>query len=57
LAGVFRLGANATSAELDWYLRGQAEPTAFEHDVIALALNERLHELGFDRPMPYHDEP
>jgi hypothetical protein len=28
-------------------------PTDHDHDVIALALNERFAELGSDQPVPY----
>ena len=49
----FALGADASEVELDGFLRGLAVPSASEHDVIAHALNERLDDLGFDRPIPY----
>ena len=49
----FALGADASEVELDRFLRGLAVPSAFEHNVIAQALNERLHDLGLDRPVRY----
>jgi hypothetical protein len=49
----FALGINATPTELRHYLEGDAQLSDAEHNVIAQALNERLHDLGFDRPVPY----
>jgi hypothetical protein len=47
------LGGNATPAELDRYLHHDMTPSRYEHNVVAQALNERLHDLGYDRPVPY----
>jgi hypothetical protein len=49
----FALGANASEVELDGFLRGLAVPSASEHNVIAHALNERLHDLGLNHPVRY----
>jgi hypothetical protein len=49
----FALGAEASEVELDGFLRGVVVPSASEHNVIAHALNERLHDLGYDRPVRY----
>ena len=38
---------------LDGYLRHHAAPSRSEHNVLAQALNERLHDLGYDWPVPY----
>ena len=47
------LGGDASPAELDGYLRHHAAPSRSEHNVLAQALNERLHDLGYDWPVPY----
>jgi hypothetical protein len=47
----FALRADASEVELDRYLRGLAVPSASERNVIAQALNERLHDLGLERPV------
>jgi hypothetical protein len=49
----FALGADAGPAELDAYLEGRARPSVADHNAIAQALNERLHELGHDWPLSY----
>jgi len=51
----FALGANASPDELDRYLTGHVQPSVAEHNVIAQALNERLHDLGLDHPVPYRE--
>ena len=49
----FALGAMATSLELEAYLFEALVPPPHEHDLIAVALNERFTELGGDHPVPY----
>jgi hypothetical protein len=45
--------------ELEAILYGALTPTSHDHDVIAVALNERYSELGANHPLPYtrDDEP
>ena len=47
------LGGNATPAELDDYIHGSVTPSRLDHNVLAQALNERLHDLGYNWPVPY----
>ena len=42
-------------SSLDGILRGTREATRTEHNLIAQALNERLHDLGKGWPVPYRD--
>jgi hypothetical protein len=51
----FALGADASLTDLDEYLDGERQPDPHEHNMIAVALNERLHDLGLDSPVPYRD--
>jgi len=34
-------------------MAGRLQPNTVEYDVMAQALNERLHDLGRDWPVPY----
>ena len=47
------LGGDTTPAELDEYLQHHATPSRYQHNVLAQALNERLHDLGYGWPVPY----
>ena len=49
----FELGGMATPMELEALLHDALRASAHEHDVIAVALNERFVELGGDHPVPY----
>jgi len=49
----FELGGMSTGFELEAFLYGVLVPSAHDHDVIALALNERFTELGGDHPVAY----
>jgi hypothetical protein len=51
----FELGGMGTKFELDAFVIGVLQPTPHDHDIIALALNERLVELGSTHPVPYSD--
>ncbi len=42
----FALGGMSTALELEAYLYGALEATTHDRDVIAVALNERISELG-----------
>lgn len=49
----FELGGMSTGFDLGAYLYGVLAPSDHDHDVIALALNERFAELGGNNPVPY----
>jgi hypothetical protein len=46
--------SNRTDVEA--ILCGMLVPSDYDHDLIALALNERFAELGQDYPVPYAKE-
>ena len=52
----FELGGMSTPLELEAFLYGILEPTVHDHDIIALALNERFVELGGNHPVPYLED-
>jgi len=52
----FALGGMRTAVEVEAYLYGALTATAHDHDLIAVALNERFSELGGDHPIPYSDD-
>ena len=41
----FALGGDAGPTEVDAYLNGLMPLAEFQHNILALAVNERLHEL------------
>jgi len=49
----FELGGMCAGFEIEAFLRGMQVPSAYDHDVIALAINERLVELGGRAAVPY----
>jgi len=49
----FELGGMSSGFDVGAFLYGVLAPTDHDHDVIALALNERFAELGSDQPVPY----
>lgn len=50
------LGGTMSAGEVEAVLRGEREPTAYEHDVLAQALNDHFTERGQDHPVPYADD-
>jgi hypothetical protein len=52
----FELGGMSSRSEVEAILCGARIPGDDDHDIIALALNERLAELGRDYPVPYARE-
>jgi hypothetical protein len=52
----FELGGMSGRTDIEAILCGALIPSDQDHDVIALALNERLAELGRDYPVPYVTE-
>ena len=53
----FALGGMSTPIEMEAYLLGALEPSAYERNLVAHAINERFLERGGDHPVPYIDEP
>ena len=51
----FALGGEASEMEVDAYLNGAIALPAFQHDMLAHAINERLDELAPPRA-PYSDD-
>jgi hypothetical protein len=49
----FELGGMSPGSDVEAFLYGVRAPSDHDHDVIALALNERFAELGGDHPVPY----
>jgi hypothetical protein len=49
----FALGGEAGPTEVDAYLNGLMAFSPFQHNILALALNERLNELPAPRA-PYY---
>ena len=49
----FALGGMSTALEIEAYLLGALIVPSHDHDVLAVALNERFSELGGDHPVPY----
>jgi hypothetical protein len=52
----FALGGMRPAFEIEAILYGALIPTSHDHDLIAVALNERFSELGGDHPIPYSDD-
>lgn len=52
----FALGGMSTALELEAYLFGALVAAPHEHDLLAVALNERFSELGGDHPVPYQGD-
>ena len=49
----FELGGMSTGFNVEAFLYGVLAPTEHDHDVIALALNERFAELSRVQPVRY----
>lgn len=49
----FALGGMCTVLEVEAYIAGALVAEPHDHDVLAVALNERFAELGADHPVPY----
>jgi hypothetical protein len=52
----FELGGMSAGFELEAFVHGLRAPSAYDHDIIALAINERLVELGGHHAVPYCHE-
>ena len=51
------LGGTATAAQIASYARGQQCPDAYQHNMIAQAINEHFIGRGQDHPVAYRDIP
>jgi hypothetical protein len=49
----FALGSTNTPAELAGFLRGELRPTRHEYNLVAVALNEYLVDIGSRQFVPY----
>lgn len=52
----FAVGGMSSELEIEAFLYRALVPTDAEHDMLAVALNERCRELGGDHPLPYTDD-
>ena len=53
----FALGGMSTELEIEAILYQALIATPADHDLLAVALNERFSEIGGDHPIPYSDDP
>jgi hypothetical protein len=51
--GYFALGGRCDVVDVEAFLEGLMTIDAYEQDVLAVALNERLHDLYLDGRVPY----
>lgn len=49
----FALGGLATSSDIGAILAGRAQPDRHDHDLLAVALNERFLDMRLNHPIPY----
>jgi hypothetical protein len=49
------LGENMSLTDVEHFVAHDRDPSPAEHEVLAVALNERLHDLGHDHPIAYRD--
>jgi hypothetical protein len=49
----FELGGMSTALQVEAFMYGALVPSTHDHDVLALALNERFIELTGCGPVPY----
>jgi hypothetical protein len=52
----FGVGGNATAAEVKAYTLGWLSPDWYEHNLIALAINETLLDAGLSSAVAYRDD-
>jgi hypothetical protein len=52
----FAIGGMSTELEVEAFLYQALIPSKTDHDMLAVALNERFSELGGDHPLPYSDD-
>lgn len=52
----FELGGMSSALQVEAFVYGALKPSAHDHDVLALALNERFVELGASPPVRYSDD-
>ena len=51
------MGGTASPTLVAAYTRGQLHPDAYQHNMIAQAINEHFSDLGEDHPVSYQDIP
>ena len=49
------IGGDTRRVDFDDIIDGRRIATMTEHNVLAQVLNERLHDLGHNWPVPYQD--
>jgi hypothetical protein len=54
--GYLTMGGRLAPAQLRDALDGRATLSSFDHDVVAVVLNEHFLARGLDHPVPYFDE-
>ena len=52
----FEIGGMSTAFQVEAFLYGALQPSNHDHDVLAVALNERFVELGANHPVPYSED-
>lgn len=52
----FDLRGTASSLQTDAFLHGALTPSTHEHNLIAVAPNEYLREVGVQQSVPYFDD-
>lgn len=52
----YSVGGDAGELEVEAYALGLLEPDAYQHNLIAQAINERFLDNGQDHPVSYHDQ-
>jgi hypothetical protein len=55
--GYYSVGGNASELEVEAYALGLLRPDAYQHNLIAQAINESFIDDGLDHPVSYHDQP
>jgi hypothetical protein len=52
----YSVGGDASELEVEAYALGLLEPDAYQHNLIAQAINESFLDHGQDHPVSYHDQ-
>ncbi|HYY18723.1 MAG TPA: hypothetical protein VE864_07760 [Streptosporangiaceae bacterium] len=52
----YSVGGNASELEVEAYALGLLRPDAYQHNLIAQAINESFIDNGQDHPVSYHDQ-
>jgi hypothetical protein len=54
--GYYSVGGNASELEVEAYVLGLLRPDAYQHNLIAQAINESFLDQGKDHPVSYQDQ-